>query len=233
MSKINVTINTANLRGIAAPLYYPRQNGPLSAFVEMDEQGNVSAGINYEIGGAVPAHVWHNRTLRWGVSPYANGNNLANLLESERVRELFERVHNGHSVEWDGSNMVGRLDEDAAAAALELEQVLSPESGEYEMVQVCTAHEFIADWLSLDDLIEAGSVEACVKRLGNDSDRLVIVGNLEEAVASRARRLIERDLDSGEVDSATVLAAEILVEYDEHAFSDLLKECREALELEE
>ena len=232
---MNVTINTTNLRGEAVPLYkvYPRQNGPQRAHVEMDEEGNVSADINYEIGGAVPVRVAHNRTLRWDVSPYANGDSLADLLESELVRELFERVHNGHSVEWDGSNMVGRLDEDAEAAALELEQILSPDSGEYELAQVCDAYAFIADWFSLKELVDAGSVDECAKRQleSNDSD-LVIVGDMEEEVASRAAELIEYNLDHGKVDETTVRAAEILVEYDEHEFSSLLKACREAIEEE-
>lgn len=232
---MNVTINTNNLRGRVAPLYkvYPRQNGPQRAYVEMDDKGCVSADIDYDIGGAVPMRVAHNRTLRWDVSPYANGDSLADLLDSELVRGLLERVHNGHTVEWDGSNMVGRLDDDAKAAALELEQILSPYSGEYELAQVCDAYAYIADWSNLKELVDAGSVDECAKRQleSNDPD-LVIVGDMEGGVASRAAKLIEYNLDRKKVDEATVRAAEILVEYDEHEFSGLLKACREAAEEE-
>ena len=228
-----ITINTSNLRGEPIPLYklYPGQNQPQRAFVSLDEEGTVRAGINYEIGGAVPMDVWHGRTLRWSVSPYANGDSLADLLESDKVRALFERVRNGHSVEWNGSNMVGRLDEDAKEASEELEQIFAEESSEYELAQVCGAYEFIADWFSLKELVDAGSVEECAKRQleSNDSD-LVIVGDMEEEVASRAAELIEYNIDHGKVDETTVRAAEILVEYDEHEFSGLLKDCREALE---
>lgn len=231
-----ITIDTSNLRGEAAPLYkrYPHQNQPQRAHVEMDEDGNVRAEINGEIGDAVPMHVWHGRTLRWSVSPYVRGDSLADLLESEKVRALFERVHNGHSVEWNGQNMVGRLDEDAEAAALELEAILSPDSGEYELAQVCGAYEFIADWFELKELVEAGSVEECAKRQleSNDAD-IVIVGDMEEEVASRAAELIEYNIDHGKVDETTVRAAEILVEYDEHEFAGLLKDCREAIDIDE
>lgn len=230
-----VEIDVSNLRGAEVPLYkvYQNQNKPQPAFVELDENGNVSADIDYEIGGAVPVRVAHNRTLRWGVSPYAQGDSLADLLESERVRELFERVHNGHSVEWNGRNMVGRLTEDAEAAALELEAILSPESCEYELAQAIGAYEFIADWFRLEELVEAGSVSECAKRqLESNDSGLVVVDDMEEAVAERAAELIEHNLDHGRVVETTVRAAEILAAWSAHDFSKLLEDVRDEFESE-
>lgn len=61
-----ITIHTDTLRGHAAPLYhqYPQQSQPQPAYIEITEDGDVSAGYSGEIGGAVPMAVWHHRTLR-------------------------------------------------------------------------------------------------------------------------------------------------------------------------
>lgn len=228
-----ITINTSNLRGEPIPLYklYPGQNQPQRAFVSLDEEGTVRAGINYEIGGAVPMDVWHGRTLRWSVSPYANGDSLADLLESDRVKELFERVYAGHEVVWNGNNMVGRLDEDAEDASEELERILEPGSGEYDLAQICEAYDFISEWFRLEELVDAGSVEALAeKELASNDSELVIVGDMEEAVATRAAELIELRLERGKVDDIVLRAAEILADYDKYEYSSLLKACREAIE---
>ena len=114
-----INIKTKNLVGGPAPLYrrYPGQSGPQSAFVEMDEDGNVSASSNGEIGNGVPMYVWHNRTQRWSVPPSIKGDALADLLKSDEITGLLGRIHAGHSVDWDGNNHSGSFDEDATAAS--------------------------------------------------------------------------------------------------------------------
>lgn len=65
----------------------------------------------------------------------------------EAALPLFERVHAGHTVEFDGSNMGGVLTEDAADASAELEAVLEKLRSE---VNVWSA----ADWLwNTDNLL--------------------------------------------------------------------------------
>ena len=120
-----LNLDTSNLRASLAPLYrqYPGQYQPQSAYVTLDEDGNVAADWTGESGGGMPASIWHHRTLRWAVNPSANGNYLAALLENEAL-PLLERVHVGHTVEWDGSNNVGLLTADAQDASDKLERLL-------------------------------------------------------------------------------------------------------------
>lgn len=229
---INVKLNNF---GRTLPLYkrYPGQSQPQRAHIELDEEGTVTAGINGEIGNAVPMDVWHGRTLRWSVSPYAFGPSLEDLINSPRVIELFERVHAGRTVEWDGSNHVGRLDEDAEAAALELEAIFAPDSGEYDLVQACEAYQLVeGSWFNLDELVWAGSVEECAGEIETSVlNEIFIIGDTADAVALRTSEIIERHIDKGTVDAVTLRAAEILAAYDEE-FAYLLKACREAAEEE-
>jgi hypothetical protein len=130
------------LRASRAPLYhrYDREINPQPAFVLLSEEGEVSADSSGEIGNGIPSSVWHGRDLRFPVSPFASGSDLADFLERfDRGRVLLERIHEGHSVEWDGSNYVGTLDDDAQAARDELEAALQ----EVEEADV----QRVEDWL--------------------------------------------------------------------------------------
>jgi hypothetical protein len=122
-----LVLSLDNLRASRAPLFhrYPREVNPQPAFVLLSEEGEVSADSSGEIGNGVPASVWHGCDLRFPVSPSVSGSDLADYLERfDRGRALLERIHEGHSVEWDGSNHVGHLDDDAQAAREELEAAL-------------------------------------------------------------------------------------------------------------
>lgn len=113
----------------APPLYhhYPRQMEPQPAYLEMDEDGEISADWNGEIGNAVPASVWHNRTLRWDVAPAARDGVVDGWLDGtdEHLAALLARVHAGHTVEWDGNNHVGRLTDDACEASQDAQDYLT------------------------------------------------------------------------------------------------------------
>ncbi len=108
------------------PLYfrYPSQIYPQSAFVQMDEDGDISATYSTEIGNAVSSEIWHKKTLCWYVDSEITGDVLADFLESDEIGELLQRVHDGHSVEWVNGNQVGILDEDALEAFEEIESLL-------------------------------------------------------------------------------------------------------------
>lgn len=142
-----ITLNIANIDDPSdpAPLYlrYPMQTAPQSAMIEMDEHGEVSAGTNGEIGNAVPAYVWHGRTLRWDVPAAVRGDALAELLRGDAL-PLLERVHAGHSVDWDGSNHVGRLDDDAQDASYALQRLIDRDLRDNS---ACVAVWRVGDWL--------------------------------------------------------------------------------------
>lgn len=116
-------INTTRIDSIKGnfPLYlrYDRQHQPQRAFIAIDEHGAISAGTNCDVGNAVPMDVWHNRTLRFAVPSRIGARQLRDFIA--RMRPLFERVHAGHTVEWDGNNMVGRLTVDAEDAIDQIE----------------------------------------------------------------------------------------------------------------
>lgn len=124
-----ITLKIDDLRGEIAPLYcrYPGQTNPQPAYVEMDEAGYVFANYSGEIGNGEPAYVRYGRALRWGVPSDIDGDVLADLLERDDVIALLERIHAGHSAEWDGNNHVGHLDNDAQEANDELASILYEE----------------------------------------------------------------------------------------------------------
>jgi len=122
----HIKTNADKMRGQAAPLHnqYPGQSDPQGAYIEIDPAERTAyADWNAEVGNAVPMSVWHNRKLRIAISPCVHGPALADWLKIERVQSTINRIVAGHSVEWDGNNMVGRMTEDAVAACDELESM--------------------------------------------------------------------------------------------------------------
>ena len=181
-----ITINVDNLTR-SAPLYsrYATQCTPQPAFVEMDETGNVSADYSGEIGNAVPSYVWHGRTLRWPVSSCVNGPALADTLEE--LRTSFAELHDQHTIEWDGSNYVGRLTEKGSDIRESIEIVLSQVDEDH----IWSAGEYLSPG-HIDNLWPVGttlssavaSIIECAKSDGiviEDTDR--IAGNLRDMLA--------------------------------------------------
>lgn len=99
-----------------AALYrrYPRQEKPQPCFVELRcDTGRLLADYNPEIGNALPTEVWHSRTLRWTI-PCLSAEKANALLDS--IRMDAQAILDGYTVEWDGSNNVGKFTADAEAA---------------------------------------------------------------------------------------------------------------------
>ena len=149
MSNIETTMqidtdHIFTIRNETLPVYlkYERQSNPQPAYVELSEDGVVTAGANPEIGNAVTMDVWHCRTLQWSIDPGLTGAQIAAAVLS--ALPLLERVHAGHTVEFDGSNMGGTLTDDAAEASAELGRMLEKLRSE---VNVWSA----ADWLWTND----------------------------------------------------------------------------------
>jgi hypothetical protein len=94
--------------------------------LENNENGRVDLFARTYYGGdGVPVGEWHRRDLVFTVQPNADGEQLrADLAEGERVAVLIDRIKAGHSINWDGSNMVGTLSADAEDASQELEELL-------------------------------------------------------------------------------------------------------------
>lgn len=72
----------------------------------------------------LPIAVWHGVIRRYCLSPYTDAEELTTDINAGMFDELFQRIVGGSEVEWDGSNHVGRLNEDACEAEEELEKLL-------------------------------------------------------------------------------------------------------------
>ena len=200
---MDIAIKTDNLRGEIAPLYfrYPREINPQPAYVELDEDGAVTADSTGEIGGAIPFSVFHGRTRRYGVASAVKGDALADYLEGDEAHALFQRIHDGHSVEWDGNNNVGRLTGDAAEAEAELQTALE----EIETAEVWEASTWIEND-DLDNLWKPGvSLADAAKALEVDArdNQIELEGDVEKALLNLAQCRNEQ----GKCYRADILAA--------------------------
>jgi len=119
---------------------YPGQTDPQPAFVAIDlETGKVGYDWDGEVGGAVPAEVWHGRVLRLHLDPAVDTEALDKLLESEAWNSHLRALLEDSDIVWDGSNRVGQLGPEAKAA-LEAMQTLLDELPTVEVWQA-------EDWL--------------------------------------------------------------------------------------
>ena len=102
------------------PLYhrYTRQANAQPAYIELTESGDVCADISGAIGYSMSPEAWHGRTLSWEVNPALSVDEINDLLDE--ITPLLQTVHDGHDSEWDGSNYVGTLTEQARQASDEI-----------------------------------------------------------------------------------------------------------------
>ncbi len=83
----------------------------------------------YSPGQAVDFDQWHHRHLTISVKTYGggpvDGPALVDWLRDDEGQELLSRICDGHSIEWNGNNHVGRLTDDAEDAYNELSMELA------------------------------------------------------------------------------------------------------------
>lgn len=157
----------------------PGQAEPQPCFIELDEHGCVYVAYNPNFGGTtIPLTVFHGRDLRWNI-PLIQGDSANELME--QLRPLFQRVHAGRTIEWDGSNLVGRLAEDALRASEEIDTALSNVESDLEIVRaadvmsLASAADFGIDAKTSDEELEAIASRYCEDY---DSGVLTIVEGL-------------------------------------------------------
>jgi len=94
--------------------HYDGQIEAQPVYIEIDpEAGTVSADCNGEIGNAIPMNVYHGRIMRVGI-PCLTASAANRLMRD--LLPLVEKLAAGYTCEWDGSNNVGRLTDEAMAA---------------------------------------------------------------------------------------------------------------------
>ena len=90
------------------PVYrqYPGQYFPQPAYLELDiRTGDLDANFSSDIGGGVPATVWHNLVLRFTISNTAHKDDIAKFIAD--CADDFQTVLDGAEVQWNGNNLVG------------------------------------------------------------------------------------------------------------------------------
>jgi hypothetical protein len=194
-----LTFSLANLEtGEIAPLYhqYPLQYEPQPAFIELDQNGDVSADYSREIGNAKSPEVWHRIRLRYRVSPWLRGSALAKYLRGDG-RALLARIHAGHDVEWDGSDYVGVLSADAVEAEEALERALEELGTDQDN---CDSEAKVAEWIEYASIVEAWpagkTIEEAVADIVGDAAsercRISDADSAEEALLDRADTAFRR-----------------------------------------
>ena len=198
------TINTSaaeELRGQAAPLHhqYPGQCQPQSASLELDENGNVSAGWDED---GTPMYVWNGRTIQWSLPESLTGEAVADFVARADVAALLARVHEGHSIEWDGSNNVGRLTEDAREAQDDLEQLIqSNPFNESDFAWVMTAREWAFNDQNVAEVWPdpAETLDAVAERVAGDTihadARVVLTTDMKDAFLDEIEEAYDAERD--------------------------------------
>lgn len=162
---------TVSLLDSPSALYrrYESELAPQPCFVSLDlEDGELTAGYNGGVGygseRGVPESVWHGRTLRWDI-PCLTADAANDLLE--QLTPLASRVLTGAKIQWDGNSNVGVLDDDAAAAEVEIGSVCEAIGEDYPQVREWDA----ADWFAEGDVPDVAA-DASDEALDELAERL-------------------------------------------------------------
>jgi len=123
---------------------YPGQSQPQAAHVTIDEYGSVTADYSGDIGNGCLMRVWHGLDMQYRVAGTVDATSLVTWLQTDAVRALLERVHAGHSVEWDGSNYTGCLTDDGLDASDDFARALEA-FGQDVAVAIWSAAAWVGD----------------------------------------------------------------------------------------
>lgn len=108
-----ITITSINTKPEIDPYHLDTQ-GITRTCIELDPQARTVEVFQIEDSNSAPMNVWHNHYYRWYVSEYPSESDMRQWIEDNI--NLFGRIADGHSIEWNGNNHVGILTEDAQDA---------------------------------------------------------------------------------------------------------------------
>ena len=169
-----------------APVYaqFDGQRQPQPAFIRLNESGSVHAEYEGGVGEGWPASVWHGRDARISIRPTTSGKALRDMFADEDFLALARRYYDGLSIDWDGSNNVGVLTEDAKAALEEIERMAQ----DLDCINVFDA----ADWIesaTREEMAQHGGYEGYAVYLDGltDTDQLIDggVSAIEDALREK------------------------------------------------
>ena len=170
------------------------------ARIVIAEDGTVCLDVDTRYGGdGTPMAEHHRRVLAYTVAS-AKGGSLAldidalreDLAEGGTLATLIDRIIDGHAVEWDGSNNIGVLDEDASEADEALRDALdggayvsdTPVMGAVEWLR--GSNTAIATLAAIGLAVDAddAAVAAKVAELSAEADGqdVILVGDVVAAI---------------------------------------------------
>ena len=203
---MTVRVNESSIEGeIPVHLHYPGQFEPQPAHIYLTEDGELGASVSGEIGTAIPMLEFHGRTLTWTIPGNVRGEYLRQFLADPEIVELFEKVHQGQSIEWDGHNLIGRLTPEASEATDKISDEIERFFTEETVVDVMT----LKDFLLMNDPPEKvlrhelsgrtvdEAIASIIEEMALDEE--VIIEDLSpEGVADTFVRLAEYALENGD-----------------------------------
>lgn len=215
--KAKFTINTSALQELNQdpPFFGLSTNGdPDDVYLLLDQHGNACFDTRSHNMGT-PVDEWNRLTLRWEVPATVR----SSALDADFIPELLQRVHDGHSIEWDGNNYVGVLDEDAEDASNELERRLE----QMEVWDVCSADGWMPPDVVIAEMWSQGkSIEDVASDIMSDAmcEGFLIAGGsdgIAEVLCAELLRQLEND-DSFDL---TTEQREALLDYDAVALAEI------------
>lgn len=158
---------------------YDSQHDVQSAYVELDcRNEKLYSTYDSSIGYSVPLSVWHNRELRFGISPYLKIDAINALLDE--IAPLAQRVIDGYEEEWDGSNYIGMYTDDAEEAKSAIESLCDSAD---DIFNNYTWGECLG-WIDiLDELSRCESVEDFESKHGPEDDGDIVTGDILDVIS--------------------------------------------------
>jgi hypothetical protein len=185
--------------------------------VDLEDQ-DIDLDVRSRISGdnSMPMRAWHGVLRQYALASSKGGPSTLTREELvsavEEVLPLAERVLAGGSVEWDGSNHVGRLNDDARDAGYELEELAS--SGDLFPEETTIQTWDAADWLEAAGLAawpDGQTLEQAVDAVEREAqdNNIVLVGqDVDEVLLDIAASAIERGVPLDAIKIDALLAAD-------------------------
>jgi len=157
----------------------------------------------------IPEAVWHKRIRTYTVQVkqgIVDARSVTEFLESEEGQSLLQRIAGGFSIEWNGSNRVGSLTEDAHRAESRLTALLRMDTpypldlfgDELETIEESERVEI--DEIAIDTYRDSGFWQAGMWLEGFTDEELGVRADMsKEAITALADELYEEAREEGQI----------------------------------
>jgi len=222
----NIQYSLYNLKNVPVPLYhrYLGREKPQPAYVEMDNFGTVTANWVKDNPPILSLG-----SFRWEVSPYADGESLAMLLESSRMQSLFHQVHEGARIAFSDNRFFVTLDPISITAESEIRSMLECESPLYSRCEFLNAKAWVESRFSAEDVADSEDMDSYIRLLKEEMrdvmeerKNILFFGDTEEAVTNLCLNYLSHVVDVGKKDDLYAQTiAEKMANYDYCKYGDL------------